>query len=296
MTAGGQGRPKRPQVRPEPSGDPLRLEEFGYGVGPPTGILILKYLSAGGMEIRDGRDDYLHQLYWSPEAMLSVRYGSTTGFLPSSEALWVHRGVTHEVMAPRPQTVYRIGLREVPENIDSRRISAVSVDATARELIAAIARPGQDEAAALIARQRILAGIGHRERDLHEHRAAGSVTAADMPAGVLPGSVREIAAALLRNPADGTGLAEWALRLHTTTKTLQREFGREYGMSFSQWRTRTRLQAAEVLLEEVTVAEAARLVGYASTSSFITAFGREYGYTPGRRRTDRCPAPDGQAS
>ena len=65
-------------------------------------------------------------------------------------------------------------------------------------------------------------------------------------------------------------------------KTLQRDFTREFGMSYSRWRTRLRLRASLALLETRPVGEVARRVGYASPSAFIAAFAQEYGYTPGR--------------
>jgi AraC-like DNA-binding protein len=86
----------------------------------------------------------------------------------------------------------------------------------------------------------------------------------------------------LHDPADQTRLDEWAIRLHTSTKTVQRDFMREFGVSYSQWRTRIRLEAAVVLLETGSVTEVAHLVGYSSVPAFVTAFSREYGHTPGR--------------
>ncbi|WP_255421053.1 helix-turn-helix domain-containing protein [Micromonospora sp. M71_S20] len=70
--------------------------------------------------------------------------------------------------------------------------------------------------------------------------------------------------------------------MHVSVKTLQRDFTREFGMSYSQWRTRLRLRASLALLETRPVGEVAHRIGYASPSAFIAAFAREYGYTPGR--------------
>jgi AraC-like DNA-binding protein len=98
-----------------------------------------------------------------------------------------------------------------------------------------------------------------------------------------------VARALTRDPADPTSLGEWADRLHVSTKTLQRDFEREYGMAYTRWRTVLRLKASRVLLERHPVAEVAHRVGYASPSAFVAAFAREYGCTPGRHATRREP-------
>jgi len=109
--------------------------------------------------------------------------------------------------------------------------------------------------------------------------ASSGQTPIETPAGF----ATTVARALLRNPADHTELREWAARLHISMKTLQRDFLREYGKSYSRWRTELRLRVSRALLETQSVAEVAQRVGYATPSAFIAAFAREYGYTPGRR-------------
>ncbi|HEY9311568.1 AraC family transcriptional regulator [Williamsia sp.] len=276
MTLGGQfDRSPAPGVFGA-AADPLWVEEYGYGLGPPTGIRILKYASAGALEIARSRSDFVHQLYWTPDGMLSVRHANRSEFIGNREALWVRRGVTHEVFAARKQLVYRVCLREVPENLQQLRVAAVSADRQARHLIEKIARPGHEEDEALAARLLIMAGLGDTHRDLVGRDPIGT------PVSRSSGFADTIASTLLHDPADQTRLDEWAARLHTSTKTLQRDFVREFGTPFSQWRTKIRLEAAVVLLESKSVTEVAHLVGYASVPAFVSAFSREYGRTPGR--------------
>jgi AraC-like DNA-binding protein len=262
--------------------DPLWVEEYGYGLGPPTGILILKYISDGPLEIPESRSDFLHQLYWTPDGMLTVRHDNRTEFIGATEALWVRRGVTHEVMAARRQVVYRICLREVPGRLKQLRVAAVSADPPAQRLIAQISRPGHDEAAALDARATIMAGLGTTHRDF------GGGDSARTSAVRSSGFARTIARTLLHEPGDQTRLDEWAQRLHTSTKTLQRDFVREFGIPYTQWRTRIRLESAVVLLETKSVTEVAHRVGYSSVPAFVTAFSREFGRTPGRYALGRA--------
>ncbi|TMZ53698.1 AraC family transcriptional regulator, partial [Klebsiella pneumoniae] len=77
--------------------DPEYCEEYGYGLGAPDGILVLKYRSAGGLAFGDVRDDFLHQLYWSPDGVLAALYGSSTRFAGPGEAFWAMRAVSHDV-------------------------------------------------------------------------------------------------------------------------------------------------------------------------------------------------------
>ncbi|MEU8268560.1 AraC family transcriptional regulator [Sphaerisporangium sp. NPDC049002] len=250
--------------------DPVSCEEYGYGLGRPDGILVLKYRSAAVLEFGQSREDFLHQLYWSPDGLLSTRHGADARFIGSREAFWAHRAVSHEVYAADRQTVYRICLREVPSALTGLRAGAVFIDEEAARLVLEIARHDQDEDEALAARRRIMAGLGAATGESAGRHANGT------------GFAMQVARALSHDPGDPLRLDEWAERLHISIKTLQRDFDREFGMSYSEWRTGLRLRAARALLETCPVAEVARRVGYATPSAFIAAFTRQYGCTPGR--------------
>lgn len=253
--------------------DPLWCEEYGYGIGSPGGIYVLKYRSAGVLEFGERRQDFLHQLYWAPGGVLTARHGLSVGFVGDGEAFWAQRAVSHEVRVTGGDLVYRVCLREAPPALVGLRAGAVAVDAEAGRLLRAIARPGHDEERALRARARILAGLGASSaRDLPGHHPSGAGLAAT------------VARALAHDPGDDTPLAEWARRLHTSVTTLQRDFRREFGTSYRRYRTQVRLRAARVLLQTEPVTRVARRVGYASASAFVAAYGKEFGHTPGGRR------------
>lgn len=255
------------------STDPVRCEEFAYGLGRPDGILVLRYSAAGVLEFGGLRQDFLHQLYFSPDGVLSFRLGSRMGFTGPGEAFWAERTLTHEVRAGDRGTVYRVCLREMPGGLTGLRVGVVSVDPeAARLLTGVIARADCSDQEALAARRRFLGGL------------AASPAAEEHTAGHAKGTGAALAVAreLARNPADPTELREWALRLHLSVKSLQRDFVREYGVSFTRQRTVLRLRTARILLGDQSVTRVARLVGYASASAFVAAFTKEYGYTPGR--------------
>ena len=58
--------------------DPVVCEEYAYGLGSPGGILVLAYRGSGRIEFGETREDFLHQLYWSPDGVLSSMGGFTT--------------------------------------------------------------------------------------------------------------------------------------------------------------------------------------------------------------------------
>lgn len=255
------------------SPDPVWCEEYGYGLGLPDGIMVLKYRASRWLEFGGTRQDFLHQLYWSPDGMLSTMHDGTARFIGPGEAFWAERTISHDVHATQGQLVYRVCLREVPANLVGAHVGAVAISETAQHLLEQIARPHCIEDQALAARRAILAGLSTLE-------APQSVTSRGSGRGV----ARTVARELSHDPGDRRTLDAWAAEHHVSTKTLQRDFIREFGVPFSQWRTRLRLEAGRVLLHTYPVGTVARRIGYASASAFIVAFAQHFGCTPGEVR------------
>ncbi|KAF1029507.1 MAG: HTH-type transcriptional regulator NimR [Pseudomonas sp.] len=90
------------------------------------------------------------------------------------------------------------------------------------------------------------------------------------------------------NPADNRPLAQWAGQIHMSERTLARQFSRELGMSFGEWRQRLRFLASiEALDSARSVQEVAFDLGYSTASAFIAMFQRQAGCTPEQyRRTN----------
>lgn len=92
---------------------------------------------------------------------------------------------------------------------------------------------------------------------------------------------RQVAEAILSEPHEQRGLTDWAEALDVSSKTLHRAFIADTGLTFSQWRTRARIYAAErLLIEGNSVQETAEIIGYATTTGFIKAFRQAFGSTP----------------
>ncbi|MBT0769130.1 helix-turn-helix transcriptional regulator [Kineosporia sp. J2-2] len=257
---------------PRAGAHPVSCDEFGYGPGRPEGLLVLRYRSSGPLEFAESRQAFLHQFYLAPAGVLSVRQGDCALTVAAGEVFWVRRGVAHEVTARAGQPVYRVCLADEPERLRGLRAGAATIDPGAAELVRVLGAAGFPVPRVARARARVLAGLGAGTRRMGGNQVNGA------------GYAMRVAQALTRDPGDPTGLEEWARRLHVSVKTLQRDFVKEFGISYTQWRTRLRLLASRVLLETTPVTEVARRVGYASTSAFIVAFTREFGITPGRQR------------
>lgn len=103
-------------------------------------------------------------------------------------------------------------------------------------------------------------------------------------APVMPksGAAAAVAHTLLIQPAAATALEEFAEREQVSSRTLQRQFLQGTGLVFSEWRASVRVYvAAQLLQQDHTIAEAAKIVGFGATSSLTRAFKRHTGKTPG---------------
>ncbi len=108
--------------------------------------------------------------------------------------------------------------------------------------------------------------------------------AADEPFGLpMPRDARliRIARALLEDPGDRRGMAEWAGWAGVSERTLSRRFVEETGHSYTSWRQRARMmRALELLADGASVTSVALDLGYDSVSAFIALFKRLLGTTP----------------
>ena len=94
--------------------------------------------------------------------------------------------------------------------------------------------------------------------------------------------IRSISDSLQHDPTDTRTLEQFGLEVGASERTLQRLFKSETGTSFGQWRTQLRLQHSIIELGQgANVTGAAIDSGYNETSSYINAFRRAFGTTPG---------------
>lgn len=210
-----------------------------------------------------------HQLVWAPYGQLLTTIGSQRWVLGAGRALWVPGGVTHTVTAYRPSEL--VSLYSWPDETPRTwpEPTVLEVSPLVRELLLHLARTDLDEE-----------GARWAALTLFDALAPSTMPVVELPrpTGVMAGRVAE---AILDDPADAHSQREWAARLHVSTKTLQRSFVTETGMTFSAWRTRARLHIAlPMLADGMPVAAVAARVGYRSVPGFVAAFRAQFGGSP----------------
>lgn len=95
--------------------------------------------------------------------------------------------------------------------------------------------------------------------------------------------LRRIVEAFEQQPGDRSTLAQWAVRLATSERSLARLVRRETGLSFGHWRQQLQLMVAlRMLASGAPVQQVAGHLGYGSVTAFITMFKKALGTPPAR--------------
>jgi AraC-like DNA-binding protein len=215
-----------------------------------------------------------HQLIYVSSGVLAITTGHGSWVASSDRALWVPAGIWHEHRFYGHSEFHTIGFpADAIPLLPAGSPTVIAVDALLRELLVALTGASLSRAEA----RRIRAVVRDRL-----HRAAVRPVMLPTPSDSRLADACQIAEADLRLPRT---LAWLARRVNTSERTLSRLFRAEFGMSYPQWRTRTRIFAALVLLADgATVTDTAYACGWATTSAFVHAFAKAMGTTPGAHR------------
>lgn len=226
-----------------------------------------------------------HQLVYVSTGVLAVKAEDASWVASSARGMWIPADTWHEHRVYGPSRVHTLGfpLDEAP--LRATRPTVISVDALLRELFIAAGDPGLVGAEA----DRLRAVL----RDRIERSQVQPLT---LPVPRDPRLVLACARVTedLARPRTMRGLAR---DCGVSERALARLFRAEFGMTYPQWRTITRVFHAMILLAEgATVTEAGRRCGWATTSAFIDAFTRTVGQTPGGYRTSARGSGEGTAT
>ncbi len=222
----------------------------------------------------DWHDHAEHQLVYPSSGVLHVRTDRGAWVVPPRRAVWLPAGVPHSHRAHGLTQMLTLAFPADVNPLNEIEPTVVAVGQLLREVIIALAEDhtlGPDDRADLyrVALRRLTPTPA-----LQHH----------LPAPADP-RLRDVAAILAEDPADGRTLAELGRAAGASERTLSRLFRRDTGMTFPQWRAQLRLQHAIILLAaDSTVTGAATASGYTNTSAFIAAFRDAFGVTPAAYR------------
>jgi AraC-like DNA-binding protein len=210
-----------------------------------------------------------HQLAWTNSSVLEVETAEGVWVLPPTRALWLPAGVPHETRATGPTVLRGIYLDPDRYLVDWSAPTPVAVGPLLAALLLYL--EGELDAAARERAETLLP-------DLLEPVRAVTI---DLPMPSDP-RARDVAEALLADPADPRALTRFGRDVGASARTLSRGFADGTGMTFSRWRASARMRAALPLLAAGRpVSQVASEVGYDTVSAFVAAFRRVTGTTPG---------------
>lgn len=245
---------------------------------PPSGnsarrvVAYVLDLQRGG-----GRPLHKHdraQLLAVTSGSIAVVAEGATFVAPPERGVWVPAHTLHEtrhLASTRLRTLYieADACGALPE-----RTTVVQINPLMRELLSAIVtRPREYEEA----------GADGRLIDVMLDQIAGSrALPLNLPIPI-SAPLRAVAMEILERPTGGADVQELSNSLHMSTRTLQRQFKSETGLSLRSFRRQAKLlKALELLSARMPVSRISDQLGFGEPSAFISMFRAAYGVTPGR--------------
>lgn len=211
----------------------------------------------------------VHELVWVRGGTLTARVGDRLFTVPEGYGLWLPAGVRHGGRLTRRVELH--GAFFAPDRAPTTIVGAVEVamSPVLHSLLMHLARTDLDPAARARAEAVVF--------DVLEPADAQLSTTVPDDRRIAP-----VVTAVTEDPADDRGLDDWARSLGVSERTITRAFRDATGLSFAQWRRTVRVHRALSLLSEGwDVQSTAEELGYAQSSTFIAAFRRVMGTTPG---------------
>jgi AraC-like DNA-binding protein/quercetin dioxygenase-like cupin family protein len=218
-----------------------------------------------------------HQLLFAATGAMTVTGDRSTWMIPPGRAVMIPAGVLHAIrmwgdVAMR-SLYFPPGAAPV---FGTEACRVISVGPLLRELILRVA-----DLAALDCR---VPAEAHVMSVLLDELGAAAVEPLLLP---LPSDARALTAAkrILASPADDVTADDMARHAGLSTRTLERLFRAETGMTFGLWRQKARLlESVRLLAQGGSVTAVALDSGYSSVSAYIAAFKQTFGCTPGALR------------
>ena len=220
--------------------------------------------------VTDMQESSLHVLLWQVFGSAEVAVDGHSHALHSGRALWIPVGYAHEFTVQENSVTVPLFFDAASTATVLRNPAEVAVDRDLHALMLAynVSWHTMVQSPVNLARQ-LLALI--------------EVTPARPPALPIPTTdrARRIVDALRFNPGDNRTVDELARSAHTSSRSIERTFRAETGMTLRRWRILNRLHAASALLQAgASVDAVAHRVGYTSVNAFRRVFLDHYGMTP----------------
>jgi AraC-like DNA-binding protein len=245
---------------------------------PPKGTSAHRVV-AYVLDLRRGGGRPLHQhdraqLLAVTSGSIAVMAEGATFVAPPERGVWVPANTLHETRHLASTSLRTLYIDRAASSALPDRTTVVQISALMRELLTAVvARPRNYEEQ----------GPDGRLIDvLLDQIAASRALPLNLP---IPSSapLRALAMRILERPTEQHDMQMLSASLRMSTRTLQRQFKSETGLSLRSFRRQAKLlKALELLSARTPVSRISDMLGFGEPSAFISMFRAAYGVTPGR--------------
>jgi AraC-like DNA-binding protein len=204
---------------------------------------------------------------------MTVRTHDGTWVVPPHRAVWIPAAVPHSITMSGTVAMRTLYLTSRLARVLPRGCCVVNVSPLLKELIL--------HACARASLTKTTKWQSHLIDVIIDQLDAVQMVPLQLPNPSDPRALR-VAAVLLADPSDRRALTHICKSTGAGTRTVERLFQEDVGMTFGKWRQQLRLmQAMRLLAEGAKVTHAALESGYSTPSAFISMFKRTLGTTPG---------------
>jgi AraC-like DNA-binding protein/quercetin dioxygenase-like cupin family protein len=222
----------------------------------------------------------LHEVVWQVRGGSQFHVDGRNLDLAEDDVLWIPAGLTHSAHLRADSVIFHY---HFPTAETATLLDDVS-----------LAHLGHEETIFFLALKQVTTtdirpriNLRRQVLSILEHRI---LSGDGLPLPRTPAAA-SVAEALLFNPGDDRTVAQWAAEVHTSSRSLERAFLRDTGLTLRQWRLHNRMNAASSLLGTgASIASVSHRVGYTSPNSFTRAFRTHFGTTPSQHRR-QSPSP-----
>jgi AraC-like DNA-binding protein len=212
------------------------------------------------------------QLAYCAQGLIQVTVSDdgheTTYILPPSRAVWIPPGVRHAVTVLEATELRTVYLHPGATPADWVHCRVMVVSKLMRELIRAL------EASTPSRREEALMTLALHEIVHADTHSLGVPLPRDK-------RLRTLCESVIEDPGKCATLADWAMDVGASERTLARLFRTELSTTFQQWRQQAILaHALPMLARGVSVSQVSAASGYASDSAFSAMFKSAMGHPP----------------
>jgi AraC-like DNA-binding protein len=250
----------------------LQPKDFGFWVDPARPILSLHYFAEGPHRIA-GHSHPRAQILFPVGGVYRVNTRISNWVVPPTQAIWIPPHTYHEVFSNTSMNSFILFVDEAYTDAMPRECLVINVSTLLYELFSKAIEFGNEYSPG-DKKSRFFSVLLD---ELNEMQSAPLKLPVPRDK-----RLRYIIEILLNNPGDNRSLSELSRDAGASERTVARQFIKETGFTYANWRKQhLLLEAIERLGQGQSVSDVALDLGYKSSSAFIAMFRRSLGVTPG---------------